>query len=330
MLPITSIIRQATRPANEPYNILCACTHERYETNLSKTGHNFYAIPHQSFKPWNTKFSPVPKNYHILNNLPSHIKFDMVLSGNKFGQFQVLSGISKRLHLPLVSVEHTLPFIHWDEKTVEDCRNMRGNLNVFISDYSLGQWGWDSRNDTNVVHHGLDTDVFCDEGKDRLPHILSVVNDWKNRDWCCGYHSWTRITKGLPVHVIGDTKGLSLPAKSTDDLINQYQTSQIFLNTSTISPVPMSLMEAMSCGCAVVSTATCMIPEIIENGVNGFISNDEDELRNYCERLLADRDLREHLGANARTIIVEKFGLDRFVGKWNTLFDIAANTAYLG
>ena len=125
-----------------------------------------------------------------------------------------------------------------------------------------------------------------DNVPEREPICLSVVNDWANRDWCCGFTIWQGVTKGLPVSVLGDTPGLSKPASSFDKLVRAYQSSRIFLNTSTISPVPTSLLEAMACGCAVVSTATCMIPEIIKNGVNGFISNDEEELKEMLVELL--------------------------------------------
>ena len=205
---------------------------------------------------------------------------------------------------------------------------MRGHFNVFISDYSINQWGWSNLNDTYVIHHGLDTDVFQPSELQKGNHILSVVNDWKNRDWCCGYKSWTRITAGLPIKVLGDNPGLSKPASSTEELVGAYQSAKVFLNTSTISPVPMALMEAMSCGCAVVSAATCMIPEIIENGINGFISNNEHELRQYCEMLLKDDKLRKTLGDNARNTIVERFGLDRFIDNWNNIFDLAGETVF--
>jgi len=99
--------------------------------------------------------------------------------------------------------------------------------------------------------------------------------------------------------------------------------NQVFLNTSTISPVPTSLLEAMACGCAVVSTATCMIPEIIENGVNGFCSNDEEKLREYLELLLHDRGLAKLIGKNARKTMVEKFSEQTFINNWNHIFDQA-------
>ena len=108
-----------------------------------------------------------------------------------------------------------------------------------------------------------------------------------------------------------------------EGLVREYQKSLIFLNTSTISPVPTSLLEAMACGCAVVTTATCMIPEIIEDGVNGYISNDEDQLQSSIQNLLNNPGLAKELGENARQTIIEKFNEDSFVGNWNNIFNRA-------
>ena len=76
----------------------------------------------------------------------------------------------------------------------------------------------------------------------------------------------------------------------------------------------------MSCGCAIVTTATCMIPEIIKNGENGFMSNNPDQLRDFTKKLLADKKFAKEMGENARQTIVERFGLNDFVNKWKTLF----------
>lgn len=320
-LPIDRILRQSRGLTK--YNILCAPTHEAYETGLAVTGHNFFAFPNKHFKTWNSAYRPVPDNYQILKsqNIPLELEFDFVLSQNKFGQYQVLSSLAQQLNLPLISLEHTLPIPSWPKQQYEECQKMRGVLNVFISEYSTGKWGF-NRTEPNVrvIHHGIDTNVFKPSEDKKDGRILSVVNDWINRDWCCNFQGWHRTIQGLPYRVMGDTKGFSLPSRSVEELVQAYQTCSIFYNTSTISPVPTSLMEAMSCGAAVVSTATCMIPEIIDHGYNGFISNDEKELRQYLEMLLSDQKLASQIGQNARQTIVERFNLDKFVSKWNTVF----------
>ena len=66
-----------------------------------------------------------------------------------------------------------------------------------------------------------------------------------------------------------------------------------------------------------------MIPEIIKNGVNGFISNDEAELRGYVEQLLSEPKLAIDLGLAARETVIKDFSVDVFVNNWNTVFDTA-------
>lgn len=335
MNPISSILRQSTKKIDEPYIILTGPCHEAYETNLCKANVLIYGLNHKGFKTWNPKYRPLPKNYIPVDSIPDGIQFDLVLSQNKFGQYQVLSDIARALHLPLISLEHTLPVPMWGKDIREGCVNMRGDLNVFISEYSINEWQFNNFDPSvRVVKHGVDTEQFKpDESKERKPHIFSCVNDWVNRDWCCGFTIWQKIVNGnnpLPTFVLGDTPGLSVPASSTEELINAYQTSAMFLNTSTISPVPTVLLEAMACGTPVVTTATCMIPEIIENGVNGLMSNDINELRSMCELVLNDTDLAKKLGENARKTIVEKFNANRFAEDWNKLFLEASEVIYRG
>ena len=250
-----------------------------------------------------------------------------LLSQNKFGQYQHALKFSERFQIPLISLEHTLPMPNWGKGRRELMRSMRGAINVFISDFSKKEWGF---NFGEVIHHGVDTKLFSPGTGPRKAQLLSVVNDWKNRDWCCGFKLWQQVSASLPVLVIGDTPGLSFPAKSPADLVNSYRSSRVFLNTSLVSPVPTALLEAMSCGCACVSTATCMIPEIIENGVNGFISNDPMELRGYAENLLRDPALAEKMGEAARATILSNFSLESFIIQWNRVFEQARGLVYTG
>lgn len=327
---VQTILRNATRRVDEPLNILSFPTHERYQSNLSKTGHNFYLWQGEGIKPWRDEYCAVPRGTVLLNpnkksnQIPENVDIDIVLSQNKFGQFEISKQIAGQLGLPLVSIEHTLPMESWGVNELNQLYNMRGDVNVFISEYSRGRWGW-SEGEALVLHHGIDSQEFSPSPEyEKEPRVLSVVNDWVNRDWCCGFNLWKEVTgfpeSSLPIFVLGDTPGLSQPASSTEELINEYRKSLIFLNTSLISPVPTSLLEAMSCGCAIVSTATCMIPEIIENGKNGYISNDPKQLRSFVEKLLNDKELALEIGNNARQTVIDKFSIDSFVGNWNQIF----------
>ena len=332
MTQMGSILRSVTRKQGEPLNILTGPTHERYETGLAKANAVFYGYRAEHIKGWNTQYAPVPDNYILLDDrygetaLPLDVEFDLVLSQHKFGQFQKFYPIAKFLGIPLVSLEHTLPAPDWDEHKRKVLAGMKGDINVFISDYSIDKWGFEKTDDVRVIKHCVDSELFnprLDYRSDvkRENRILSVVNDWVGRDWCCGFQNWQRVTQGLPVFPVGDTQGLSRPASSTDELVDFYAQSRIFINTSIISPVPTALLEAMSCGCAVVSTSNCMIPEVIEHGVNGFMTNDEDEMRGFLELLMRDEELAFQMGQAARETIVRDFSVERFTNEWNDIFN---------
>jgi glycosyltransferase involved in cell wall biosynthesis len=318
---VKKIIDLTNVPKKKKYNILTFPTHERYETQLCKTGHNFYSFHLPKLKKWNDKQIPIPSNYYILpESSISGINYDFILSQSKFWQFQIAMQINQKLQLPLISLEHTVPTPQtMNAQQVEMMKNMQGHLNVFISEYSQKSWG--IQNNSVIIHHGIDTESFNELNKQRNKTVLTVANDFINRDYCLNYSGWKRVTAGLDVRVIGDTPGLSFSAKSTDELVNEYNQCGVYLNTSTLSPIPTSLLEAMSCGCAVVSTATCMIPEIIKHGENGLISNDETELRKYIENILNDDQLRNELGNNARDTIKQLFSEQQFITKWNNLLD---------
>jgi len=303
------------------YNILTFNTHERYQTQLAKTGHNFYSYNHEGGKDWFIGHAPMPSNCYQLpkNGVIPNLTFDIILSQSKFGQFQLASKINQSLQLPLVSIEHTLPLPQWPQETVQQFRQMKGNLNVFITEYSKKEWDMEGE----VIYHSVDMNLFKPDYEADRQGILTVAHDFKNRDYALNYQGWERITQGLERSVVGETEGLSSQSESVSALVQSYQNALVYINPSVLSPVPTSMLEAMSCGCAIVTTETCEIPKFIEHGVNGFMSNDESELRSYCEKLLADKALATKMGEAARKTIEEKFSENDFIIKWNNIFDNA-------
>lgn len=308
---------------NKKYNILTFNTHERYQTQLAKTGHNFYAFNFDGGKDWYNGHAPMPKNYYQLpkNSLYPGITFDFIFVNSKFGQFQMAQRINQRLQIPVLVLEHTLPIPSWSDQQLEMFKNMRGDENVFITEYSKSQWGMDGK----VVRHSIDANVFKPKDTKKENIVLTVAHDFINRDYALNYKGWDRITQSLPRKVIGETKGLSKQSESVEDLVKEYQSASVYINPSVLSPVPTSMLEAMACGCAVVSTNTCEIPNIIKHGVNGLISNDEDELRRMTEGLLSNPDLARELGDNARQTILREFSESRFISEWNLIFKDLVN-----
>lgn len=336
MSAVATIIRAATRKENEPFCVLSFPTHERYQSGLSETNANYWMWQGEHIKEWKHEYAKVPKNHYFLdkskgnNQIPLWLDFDCILSQHKFGQLQISKQIGRQLQLPIISLEHTLPMPNWPKSRLQQLKDLRGDINLFISEYSRAAWGWEET-EAEIVHHGVDTEFWKpDENIEREKVVLSVVNDWINRGHICGFDIWQEVTKGLPVFPVGDTPNLSKPAKSTEQLREFYRRCGVFLNTSRISPIPSVVLEAMSNSCAVVSTDNCMLPEIIKNGENGFITNDKKKMREYLELLLNDKDLAYKIGQAARATIVEKFGLNKFVNRWNEIIKRASNITWTG
>jgi glycosyltransferase involved in cell wall biosynthesis len=331
-----SILRAATRKPGESLNILTACTHERWESNWSRSGHAFYAIRTPQVKDWNRAFAPLPENYTLFDpargprQIPSDIEFDLVVSQNRFGGFQLLAPIANAIQVPLLTIEHTLNYPDWPPEYLARLKALRGHVNVFISEFSRKSWGW-GEDEALVVHHGVDTDVFSPAQVERKKHVLSVVNQFREpaRLFCCGYPFWQEATRGLPWHHLGESfDGWSKPAESIPALVRAYRECAVFVDTAAASPIPTVVLEAMSVGCVVVSRGNSMVPEVIQDGVNGFIRADPKDMRELLADILARPEKYEHVRERARRTVLERFSLERFVRDWDTVLRTAANTPW--
>lgn len=325
MSAVGNIMRQSTRDEDEPLNILCHTVHERQQSVMAKTGHNFYLLDHPHFKRWSNQYHKVPDNFVMLdgnlreNQIPIHVDFDLCMIESVFGHYQIMRPIADRLHLPIIRQEHT-DTLDWPNEKIDALKAMQGDVNVFITKNSRQRWHF-SEEEAIVIEHGLDTSQFKpDKAVERQTVVMCVANDWIGRGHILGYDIFQKVTQDLPVKIFGDTPGLSHSTASVSDLIKEYQSTGVFLNTSRYSPIPMSVLEAMACGCAVVSTDTCEIPNIIKTGYNGFCAKNAEELRKYIDLCLNDKDVRHTIGVNARQTILDRFNEDRFIKQWDKLF----------
>jgi glycosyltransferase involved in cell wall biosynthesis len=288
-------------------------------------------------KTWDTDYGKVPDNYHIIESIPDYLDFDLVLAHTDCERLRYvhkhLSGVSdltsNRTGVPILRHNHVLPDIRYDIETQKQAAvNPVVDFYSFISKYSRDSWGF-TKNNSLVIEHGIDTGFWSKgaENDSREQYCLSVVNELPSRDWCCGYSLWREINNSTPCQVVGKSTGantgFSQPAHCIEHLRDLYQTAAVYLNTSIHSPVPTSLMEAMACGCPIVSTETCMIPEIIQHGVNGFMSNNPEELKKYCNLLLNNPIVARKMGMNGKRAIEEKYSLERFIKNWNSSLDLA-------
>ena len=79
----------------------------------------------------------------------------------------------------------------------------------------------------------------------------------------------------------------------------------------------ISIAEAMSCGVPVVSTKVGGIPEVVKEGTGFLVTpRDEQALSEAMELLLSNYELRSKIGGEGRRRIVENFGWDVIVEKF--------------
>jgi len=78
--------------------------------------------------------------------------------------------------------------------------------------------------------------------------------------------------------------------------------------------LPLAALEAMQQGVPVVGTRIGGIPEVIKDGINGFlIPPDDVEMLAAClERILSDAELRARLRAGALATVDERFSVETF------------------
>ncbi len=104
---------------------------------------------------------------------------------------------------------------------------------------------------------------------------------------------------GLPVHMAGFLHG--------EELAQAYASSDIFIMPSRSETLGLVILEAMSSGLPVVAARAGGIPEMIQDGVSGFLFDDEAEAIAAIHQLLAEPTFRESIGHAARAQ-AEHFG----------------------
>jgi glycosyltransferase involved in cell wall biosynthesis len=109
------------------------------------------------------------------------------------------------------------------------------------------------------------------------------------------------------------------------DLVQAYQEAAVCILPSTWENSSYTLLEAMACATPVVACNSGGSPELIENGVSGFLIpvNNSDALVSRVAELLAEPSLRKSMGDNARRRIEESFSVERVLPKMIAAYDYA-------
>ena len=109
----------------------------------------------------------------------------------------------------------------------------------------------------------------------------------------------------------------------TDNVPIFLSITDIFVQTSVREGLPNALMEAMAMGKAVVATAVGGTPELIDDGINGYLVSPKDvnAISDRVGILIENLHLRSRFGEAAKITIQEKFSLKTMVDNMQRLYE---------
>ena len=129
-----------------------------------------------------------------------------------------------------------------------------------------------------------------------------------------------RITEeDLPVKILGWQSNIERVLAAAD----------IVILTSDNEGTPLSLIQAGMSSLPVVTTRVGSVPEVVLDGVTGFVTDlDVQKIADALEKLAKSAELRARMGASAQEFTLLNYGVDRLVNDHELLYKkLLANRA---
>lgn len=99
-----------------------------------------------------------------------------------------------------------------------------------------------------------------------------------------------------------------------------YRSLDVFALSSLSEQFPMSISEAMACGCPIVSTNVGDVFHMVGEPNRRFVVDGEERYAEALDELLGSADLRQRLGEANREQALQTLRLEQMVERWRGLF----------
>jgi glycosyltransferase involved in cell wall biosynthesis len=111
------------------------------------------------------------------------------------------------------------------------------------------------------------------------------------------------------------------------DIPQLLATLDVVVLSSFYEGTSITLLEAMAAAKPVVASRVGGNPEVVEDGVTGFLvpPADPDALAFRLSQLLGDEDLRQKMGQAGRQRVEEQFSLSQMVANYERLYNQVLN-----
>lgn len=111
-------------------------------------------------------------------------------------------------------------------------------------------------------------------------------------------------------------KSVELPGNKSD-IWKCISDAEVFVLTSEFEGMPNALLEAMCLGLPCISTKVSGAIDLVNNGENGILINQNDinELTNMIKKVISDKEFALHLGENASNLI-DSINKEKIIKQW--------------
>jgi glycosyltransferase involved in cell wall biosynthesis len=168
-------------------------------------------------------------------------------------------------------------------------------------------------------------------------NIINFTGSLNHRQSFCNYDILKRIGNDLGIKVFGKDNECIKPFNygviPYEDLKKELQTSRVYLHAGTKpASYTLNFMEAFMTGTPIVTVGNELsnfmglnlyeVSSFIKNGFNGFISDDYNEIKDYCTTLLNDEKLAKEISVNARESAINLFGKETIKNQWKNILGV--------
>jgi hypothetical protein len=164
--------------------------------------------------------------------------------------------------------------------------------------------------------------------------VMALSQSFKKRGAHLGFSVFDKVTGGMNRKVYGsdneDLGEMFGGSPSFHELQAVLRQNRVFFYFGTIpAPYTLGFIEAMMTGIPVVAVGKQLrrmdayhwenyeVPDIIVNGVNGYVSDDINQLRGYIQNLLDDQQLAKSIGEAGRQTALGLFGKRQRMQEWS-------------
>ncbi|GAB6180278.1 N-acetyl-alpha-D-glucosaminyl L-malate synthase BshA [Desulfotomaculum defluvii] len=194
--------------------------------------------------------------------------------------------------------------------------------------------------DTNVFRPslGMERHLIADENEAILIHISNFRPLKRVLDVIQVFNQ-VRQKRKTRLVLIGDGPDMPVAQKlaqsldltreilflgQVDNVAPVLALADVLLFPSSCESFGLVALEALACGVPVVASRAGGIPEVVEHGQVGFLTEvgNVEEMVKYTLMLLENRNFRQKLSNNARQHAISKFNVDYWVEKYEGIYQL--------